>query len=326
MRAGKIAQGLALALIAHLSPAGAHACDCTQGGDFQLRYVDSATTQITLAWQSVAGATNYVLERTTSCDFSQATAYTLPPFLTAYGDTGHQPADRCRFPGMVDIGYAASHCYYTTRLNPGTPYTYRVKAVTGAGQQISNCVTAQLTSGPVRGVAGDLWADVVLGKPDFGQNAFLKTTANGVEIPGGIRIEKRHSGRPARVYVADSNHNRILGFDHLGTCSGQPCTSDADCDGTTCALDYPNLLPRVVLGQPGSTDKSACNGDGTGQFFPGRAPASATSLCLVPPDQISIGESVYSALMDTDDSGALYVPDVFNNRVLRYADPFASQV
>ena len=263
---------VALGTQVHLT--AAFVCTCDDIGDFRLSLVDATTTQIVMAWQPVVGTTDYSLERSTSCDFTGATAYAIEPTITAYGDTGQPPEDSCRF----SPGLSGWLCPDAPRLAPATAYTYRVKAASAGGEQISNCVTAQLATGPTRGVPGDLWADVVLGKPDFAQNAYLKTSANTLERPSGILIDKSGSNRPHRVYVADVNHNRVLGFDHLGTCAGQPCTTDGDCGGGTCALGDPNLLPSVVLGQDSFTDKSACNGDSTGQVFPATCAARSMSL------------------------------------------------
>ena len=68
-------------------------------------------------------------------------------------------------------------------------------------------------------------------------------------------------------------------------------------------------------------DQGACNGDATGRRYPSRAPASQTSLCLIPVDQLTIGETVSVNHLETDASGALFVPDLFNHRVLRWSAP-----
>jgi hypothetical protein len=302
---------LAVLLIACAVTKSGMAIDCSPGnrGAFELRVMGSTNSEIAVTWQPVTGATRYVVERRT--DPTSGTAdgsYSVASAITAYGDTGWPANDRRRF-------------YAPPNLSVGVPYYYAVRAQLPGGEILSNCVVVQLATQPVRGVTGDLWADAVLGKPDFAQNAYLKTTAKGVELPGGVLIDKRPTGAPSHLYLADANHNRILGFDHIGHCQGgQTCVSDTDCAGP-CTLD-PNLLPTVVLGQDSFVDKSACNGDGTGQLFPQRAPATAASLCFIDPLQISVAEAVFASLMDIDDSGALYVPDLFNNRVLKYEDPF----
>src|SRR5262249_30481370 len=79
------------------------------------------------------------------------------------------------------------------------------------------------------------------------------------------------------------------------TSFGQTCSVDAECDGDAICLPDPDLRPQIVIGQPSMTDAAACNGDGTGQAFPARAPASATSLCLMRPADLTPGESVGGA-------------------------------
>lgn len=271
----------------------------------------STTIEIALTWQPV-GADDYVVERSESCDFSNPSTYTVSGAVNAYGDTGKQPTDRRRF----DSPWV---------LQPGVTYNYRVRAeFAGGSEMISNCISGQLTSGPERGVEGDLYADIVLGQPDFGQNDFRKSTDAATQWAGGVLIDRTHT--PNRMYVADTNHNRVLGFDHTGLCagSGPPCSVDADCPGGSACRPDPALRPQVVLGQPSFIDHGACNGDGTAQLYPERAPASRTSLCLMYPLQISVGETIFASMMAIDSQGALYVPDIFNHRVLKYDDPLAT--
>jgi F5/8 type C domain len=455
---------LALLAIALAAPAGVRACDCP--GELALRHVDSTTFEIVLAWQPVPAASAYVLERATGCDFGGASTYTLSPTTHAYGDTGRAPDDKHRFFPPAD-------------LDPSLTYDYRVRARLPDGTELtSSCVSAALASGPVRGAAGDLWADVVLGQPSFAENTFRKTTGDGTQWAGGVVVDRDRM--PARIYVADTNHNRVLGVEAPAHCVGMSsdvalgkpyvkslepapqypdgadaeftdgqassawqtatdsfgyphgvdtplvvdldvdlgapttinsvsldngaltdrytaarldlfvsddaqawsqvaqldnpdrafalagtfatttaryvrfrahartgcvdcdwlflgegrvgfatapsgaCATDDDCGAdAACVYDRPGP-PTVVLGQPGFVDAGACNGDGTGQVFPERAPASPSSLCLIHPFQLTIAETVSATEMAVDAAGALYVPDLFNHRVLKYDDPFAT--
>ena len=90
-----------------------------------------------------------------------------------------------------------------------------------------------------RNVPGDLWADIILGKPDFGEITPNEVTSNGLFNPGGVLVDR--SVAPNRVYVYDGGNSRVLGMSHLGACAGgtkagQPCTSNSDCPGSTCAI------------------------------------------------------------------------------------------
>ncbi len=156
---------------------------------------------------------------------------------------------------------------------------------------------------PVRGVSGDLWADVVLGKPDFAQIAPKSVVPFKVNNPGGVVVDR--SVEPGRAYVWDSGNNRILGID-LGECYA----GDGGCPAT------------IVIGQPSGYDHSACNGDSGVQRFPYRAQASAETLCGVPDHSLSPWEAYSFVTMEVDNDGALYVPDSFNHRVLKYENPF----
>ena len=156
---------------------------------------------------------------------------------------------------------------------------------------------------PTRGLAGDLWADVILGKPDFSEISPYEVVPHKVFNPGGVVVDR--SVDPGRAYVWDSGNSRILGID-LAECyaNESPCSAD------------------VVLGQPSAYDHSACNGDGGLQNYPVRASASRDTLCGMPDTAISPLEEHTFVTMAVSSSGDLFVPDSHNNRVLKYENPF----
>lgn len=183
---------------------------------------------------------------------------------------------------------------------------------------------ARVADGPVRGLAGDLWADVVLGQPDFETVSPNRVAGNRLFNANGVLVDR--GSVPNRVFVYDAGNNRVLGLRHLGACAGgpaegDPCTSRSDCDGGACAMD-PQRPADVVLGQPGPDDHGACNGDSGFQSYPVPPVPSAATLCLLRVDQLSILEGGSAATMAVDGDGNLYVPDFFNHRVLRYDRPF----
>ena len=155
---------------------------------------------------------------------------------------------------------------------------------------------------PVRGVAGDLWADVILGKPDFAQMGDNSVVPFKVFNPGGVVVDRTVDLGIA--YVWDSGNSRILGID-LAKCyegSGH------------CSADF-------VIGQPSGYDHSACNGDNGLQRFPVRAVASADTLCGIRDIALTPGEEHTFVTMDVDRHGNLYVPDSENHRILEYESP-----
>ena len=158
---------------------------------------------------------------------------------------------------------------------------------------------------PTRGVAGDLWADVVIGKPDFTQIAPKSVVPFKLFNPGGVVVDRSTS--PGRMYVWDGGNSRVLGIDLAECYAGEgPCSAD------------------VVIGQPSGYDHGGCNGDSSFQGFPIRPLARADTLCGIPEWSLSPWESHTFVTMAVDGSGALYVPDSHNNRVLKYEDPFAT--
>ena len=155
----------------------------------------------------------------------------------------------------------------------------------------------------VRGQVGDLWADVILGQPDFSEITPNQVVPYKLFNPGGVTVDR--TSNPGLAYVWDSGNSRVLGID-LEKCysSGSPCTEE------------------VVLGQPSGYGHSACNGDSAFQRFPVRAQANSDTLCGLPPGSLSPWEHPSFVTMAVDSRSALYVPDVYNNRVLKYEAPF----
>jgi len=179
----------------------------------------------------------------------------------------------------------------------------------------------------VRGHPGDWRADTILGQPDFTQITPNEVIGNKVFNPGGVYVDR--SVRPNRVYVYDSGNSRILGFEYLGYAQGgpghgQPCTSDSDHPSSTCLIQ-PERPADIILGQL-SPSSSSCNTDSGYQLYPDVSMADASLVCGLREEQNSISEGWSGATMASDAQGNLYVTDVFNNRVLRYNSPFATDV
>jgi sugar lactone lactonase YvrE len=177
----------------------------------------------------------------------------------------------------------------------------------------------------VRGTLGDWRADVILGQPDFSQITPNEVVGNKLFNPMGVYVDR--SVQPNRIYVYDAGNSRVLGLSHLGVCmaganEGQGCTTDSDCPGSSCQIQEKRVAD-IVLGQP-SFHTSACNGDSGYQLYPDVQMASAETLCGLREEQMSISEGGSAATMATDAHGNLYVPDFFNNRVLLFNDPFAT--
>ncbi|MCY4653679.1 MAG: tetratricopeptide repeat protein, partial [Dehalococcoidia bacterium] len=158
-------------------------------------------------------------------------------------------------------------------------------------------------SAPVRGVEGDLWADIILGKTDFSEIATNRVVPFKLFNPGGILIDR--SSNPGKAYIWDSGNSRVLGID-LGVCFQGPGPCSAD----------------LVIGQPSLFDHSACNGDSGLQNYPVRPRASADTLCGISSTAISPGEEHTFITMAVNNRGDIFVPDSHNSRLLRYDRPF----
>jgi DNA-binding beta-propeller fold protein YncE len=162
---------------------------------------------------------------------------------------------------------------------------------------------------PTRGVAGDLWADKILGQIDFSDITTNQATNGRVFAVGGVVVDTVSS--PQRLYVYDSDNSRILGFSNISQFTPNAASS------------APGFGADIVLGQPDFTH-TGCNWDGNFQDYPTPTAPSASCLCGLPQVANSVAETGSISNMTVDSQGNLYVPDYWNNRVLRYNAPVTS--
>lgn len=118
----------------------------------------------------------------------------------------------------------------------------------------------------------------------------------GIYHAAGVVVDR--SSRPNHVYLMDSGNSRVLGL-------RSPESGKAD----------------LVFGQP-DMHSGATNGDcNIGVYGPTRA----DQLCLMAlPFGTNTAEQWMFASPDVDSEGNLYVPDIYNNRVLMYRAPFSA--
>lgn len=147
----------------------------------------------------------------------------------------------------------------------------------------------------------------LLGQTKISETGRNKVGDSGIYHAPGVMVDRSAPHDRLYIYVADSGNNRILGFN-------LPCTGGGDC-----VLDE-GIRPSLVFGQS-DMSLASCNGDNNLGFT--KAP-SAQSLCLIGyPLANNTAESWMRINLDVDQYGNLYVPDVWNNRVLRFNQPFS---
>ena len=141
----------------------------------------------------------------------------------------------------------------------------------------------------------------------YGQEYIFETGRNKVTDLGiyhapGVIVDR--SSIPNKVYVVDSGNNRILGFDGVDQ---MDATKPAD----------------IVFGQP-NMELASCNGDNNLGF---NKNPTASSLCLTGyPLTNNTAEFWMRVNIDVDQDGNLYVPDYWNNRVLKFNQPFSEDL
>lgn len=155
-----------------------------------------------------------------------------------------------------------------------------------------------------RGFPHDLWADVVLGQPNFKEVVPNKVTASSLFNPGGTAIDAS-SGRQI-LYVWDSSNSRIVAY---------------DLSIPACGTSMSGCAAIFAIGQEGLIDTEGANRDGGYESYPNRAISGRQTLAGVPEDQLSVAEFKSFAGMYVDSEGNLYVNDFFNHRILKYNDP-----
>lgn len=209
-------------------------------------------------------------------------------------------------------GYAQNTSPAAEQQTAGSPFNTGGAVPKAPDQEADSAldVAVQRTSPPlVRGLPGDSISDVIIGKPDFADISPETVVGHKLFWAFGTVIDRTHAGDD-RMYVFDAGNNRILGI-HLAYCLqhiGQ------------CSADDPG---NVILGQANNYS-TGCNRDSGFQHFPDRAPASQYTLCSQPEDVGSVSEQLSGSSMAVGTTGALYVVDSHNNRVLKYTDPFSS--
>ncbi len=149
---------------------------------------------------------------------------------------------------------------------------------------------------------------VLLGQEALGETGRNRVGPLGIYHSSGVMVDNGASGDRRYVYVVDTGNNRILGFDYTCEISG------------TCQMDA-SRPADIVLGQPDMV-RSSCNGDNNLGFT---LPPTSATLCLTGyPFSNNTAEYWMRSNIDVDGEGNLYVPDVWNNRVLKYNQPFSA--
>ncbi len=204
---------------------------------------------------------------------------------------------------------------------------------------------------PSVAMQGDTIADRVLGQFDFLHNAPNLIDAKGLSAPGAVAIDT--SVTPNRLYVADFNNSRVLGYKSVtafvngkaadlvigqpdfisGICDNGETSASSLCEPAGVAVDPSGNL---YIGDQGNdrvleynTPFAGCGGTfpcvggaanrvfGQGGDFTSAGCDSDTNANPTADDLCSLHG------VTTDASGNLYVADQGNNRVVEYDNPLA---
>ncbi len=171
---------------------------------------------------------------------------------------------------------------------------------------------------------------------------FSGVDCTGDEYMFSLELPRRNDGRKVcksidifSLYIQSAallsscynNRNRATNVVKIieGTCEIPPtsnsCTSDSDCSsGEICNIN-PNKNPDIIFGQK-DYDTGQCNGNNLVGIY---GNPSKDTLCFMGyPYGTNVAEQWGKINIDVDSDGNLYVPDKWNNRVLRYNDPYGT--
>jgi DNA-binding beta-propeller fold protein YncE len=127
-------------------------------------------------------------------------------------------------------------------------------------------------------------ADRVLGQINFNNDAENFVDASGLHLGDEARLAIDRSVTPNRIWVADKDNNRVLGWNN--------------------ATGFTNgAAANIVLGQPDFNSRY-CN-DVTAPLSPSNLPPIPSASTLCGPEGVAV-----------DAAGNVYVADTGNNRVL----------
>jgi sugar lactone lactonase YvrE len=218
----------------------------------------------------------YVADERNSRVLEYATPATSATAIKVFGQGGSMTTAKCNLSGTVD---ANGLC------RPGG-----LSLDTSGNLYVTDDVNNRVLRYNSAAI-GNTTADVVLGQPDFAHSdpnavdASAFGSGAGLAMAGTVDITALGAvaidNSTGRLYVADTNNNRVLGFNN--------------------AASFANGAPaNIVIGQQtffAGTSK-ACNGNG----------ATSSTLCL--PTGVAV-----------DAQGNLYVADREDNRVLKFLKP-----
>ncbi len=207
--------------------------------------------------------------------------------------------------------WSADSSPYLTNVTLGKPQAALIEMGAGSGPLADTNTAPQPTDRLADAV--DYYGRSVqvlrlLGQEKISETGRNKVGDSAIYHAPGVLVDRNSPSDRLYVYVVDSGNNRILGF-NLACAGGGACTLDE------------SGRPSLVFGQP-DMSLASCNGDNNLGF--NKAP-SAQSLCLLGyPLANNTAESWLRINLDVDRYGNLYVPDVWNNRVLRFNQPFSA--
>lgn len=165
----------------------------------------------------------------------------------------------------------------------------------------------------------------LFGQMDYTQASKQMTQAGAAFHASGVAVTQ--AVKPTAIYLVDRGNSRILGWRGAGYCGDTKisCTVNADCVSQTkpeekiCIVNQ-NKSPDIVIGQSDFLH-SACNGDAN---LGVKKPPSAATLCTMTfPWGLNTAEQWMRIGLATDSKGNLYVPDVENDRILKYNNPLS---
>jgi len=269
----------------------------------------------------------YIADQSNQRVLEYNTPLTSATANTVFGQGNSTTSNSCNFSGVVD---ANGLCYPSHAAVDSAGDLFVTDTANNRVLEYKTPLTTNTT------------ADVVLGQPNFSLNIANEIDGSAFSNPNWVALDTSVS--PPRLYVADTNNNRVLGFNNATTFSngaaadiviGQPdffsgaCNQSVSLSGTTLCIPQ-----GVAVDKHGNLYVADNNNSRVLEYDAPVTSGKAAHLVFGQPN-VTTGGCNSSGVINTtalcqptgvavDINDNVYIADYNNSRVLKYTTPLTT--